>query len=141
VFLPGVKVGIVTAEWNSEVTSAMRDAAIEFLSSYMDSAGIVSIQVPGSFELVHAASKLLPEVDGLIAIGCVIQGETPHFTFISQAVANGIASLNISSGKPVIFGVLTTDTMEQALNRAGGKHGNKGIEAASTLVKMLNIKY
>jgi len=140
-FLPGLKVGIVTAEWNSEVTFALRDAAIEFLSSYMDSAGIVSIKVPGSFELVHAASKLLPEVDGLIAIGCVIQGETPHFTFISQAVANGIASLNISGGKPVIFGVLTTDTMEQALNRAGGKHGNKGIEAASTLVKMLNIKY
>jgi 6,7-dimethyl-8-ribityllumazine synthase len=80
-------------------------------------------------------------IAGVIAIGCVIQGETPHFTFISQAVANGIANLNISSGKPVIFGVLTTNTPEQALERAGGKHGNKGTEAAAALVKMLNFQF
>jgi 6,7-dimethyl-8-ribityllumazine synthase len=81
----------------------------------------------------------LEEADGLIVIGCVIQGETPHFTFISQAVANGIAELNLRSEKPVIFGVLTTNSMEEAKERAGGKHGNKGVEAAATLVKMLNL--
>jgi 6,7-dimethyl-8-ribityllumazine synthase len=98
-------------------------------------------QVPGSFELVYGASHMLEkeDVDGVIVIGCVIQGETPHFTFISQAVATGIAELNVRSGKPVIFGVLTTLNQEQALDRAGGKHGNKGTEAAATLVKMLNF--
>lgn len=141
VFLPHAKVGIITAEWNPEVTFAMRDAAAEFLSRYIPAENIICRNVPGSFELIHGCTKILPHVDGVIAIGCVIQGETPHFTFISQAVANGLAELNISGGKPVIFGVLTTNTIAQALDRAGGKHGNKGIEAASTLVKMLNIKY
>ncbi len=139
--LSGKRIGIVTAEWNESVTFAMRDAAIEFLRDYTDPDDIIQVAVPGSFELVYASARLLEKTDAVIAIGCVIQGETPHFTFISQAVANGIAQLCISSGKPVIFGVLTTDNMDQALDRAGGKHGNKGIEAASTLVKMLNIKF
>ena len=137
--LSGKKIAIITAEWNPEITFSMRDAACGFLREY-DPDEILLSEVPGSFELVNAASRLLKECDGIIVIGCVIQGETPHFTFISQAVANGIANLNIDPGKPVIFGVLTTDTMEQAKERAGGKHGNKGIEAAAALVKMLNLK-
>lgn len=139
--LSGKRIGIVTAEWNETVTFAMRDAAHEFLREFTNPEDIIHVQVPGSFELLHASAMLLSKTDGVIAIGCVIQGETPHFTFISQAVANGLAQLNISSGKPVIFGVLTTNNMEQAMDRAGGKHGNKGVEAAATLVKMFNINY
>jgi 6,7-dimethyl-8-ribityllumazine synthase len=99
-------------------------------------------QVPGRFELVFGANRILENenVDGVIVIGCVIQGETPHFTFISQAVASSIAELNIRHNKPVIFGVLTTLNQEQAMDRAGGKHGNKGIEAAATLIKVLNFR-
>ncbi len=136
------RVAVITAEWNPEVTFAIRDAAIDFLHQYIEPDNIISRLVPGSFELVNAAARMLASenIDGVIAIGCVIQGETPHFTFISQAVANAIANLNISTGKPVIFGVLTTNTLEQALERAGGKHGNKGTEAAATLVKMLNFQ-
>jgi 6,7-dimethyl-8-ribityllumazine synthase len=133
------KIAVITSEWNQEVTFSMRDAAIDFLKAYMPGDAILTCEVPGSFELIYASTRMLEKVDGIIAIGCVIQGETPHFTFISQAVASGIASLNAESGKPVIFGVLTTNTMEQALDRAGGKHGNKGLEAAATLVKLLNL--
>lgn len=139
--LAGKRIGIVTAEWNPEVTLAMRDAASAFLSRYIEANSIVQVTVPGSFELVHASARLLESTDGVIAVGCVIQGETPHFTFISQAVANAIAHLNIVSGKPVVFGVLTTNTLQEARERAGGKHGNKGTEAAATLIKMLNIRY
>jgi 6,7-dimethyl-8-ribityllumazine synthase len=138
----GKRVAIVTAEWNEEVTFAMRDGAISFLKQYgFDDSNLLLRQVPGSFELIYGASYLIEKehVDGLIVIGCVIQGETPHFTFISQAVATGIAEMNIRCGRPVVFGVLTTLNQEQALERAGGKHGNKGIEAAATLVKMLNF--
>lgn len=139
--LRGLKAGIVTAAWNPEVTFAMRDAAMELLSAHLGKDSVMQITVPGSFELVHASARLMEHVDGVIAIGCVIQGETPHFTFISQAVASGLASLNARAAKPVIFGVLTTDTMEQALERAGGRHGNKGTEAAATLLNMLSINY
>jgi 6,7-dimethyl-8-ribityllumazine synthase len=139
--LRGKKAGIVTATWNPEVTFSMRDAAIQLLSEHLGQDAIVQITVPGSFELIHASARLLESVDGVIAIGCVIQGETPHFTFISQAVANGLANLNVSSGKPVIFGVLTTNTIAQAMDRAGGEHGNKGTEAAAALLNMLSINY
>jgi 6,7-dimethyl-8-ribityllumazine synthase len=138
----GKRVAVITAEWNEEVTFAMRDGAVAFLKQYgFDDSNLLVHQVPGSFELVYGAAHLLEKenVDGVIVIGCVIQGETPHFTFISQAVATGIAELNVRSGKPVIFGVLTTLNQEQALDRTGGKHGNKGTEAAATLVKMLNF--
>ncbi len=140
--IKGKKIAIVTAEWNEEITFAMRDGAIQFLRSYdLEEKDLYNISVPGSFELVFGSVKAFEEkqVDAVIAIGCVIQGETPHFTFISQAVASGLAELNIRYKKPVIFGVLTTSDLQQARERAGGKHGNKGIEAAATLVKLLNI--
>lgn len=138
----GKRVAVITAEWNDEVTFAMRDAAINFLLEHgLNQKDLIQKQVPGSFELIAGTRMVLERdrVDGVIAIGCVIQGETPHFTFISQAVAIGIAELNIQFGKPVIFGVLTTDNQEQAKERSGGKHGNKGIEAAYSLVKMLHF--
>jgi 6,7-dimethyl-8-ribityllumazine synthase len=139
-YLPGKKIALVTAEWNEEVTFAMRDGALaHLLSAGVPETDLLVRQVPGSFELVYGCAALLEKEDvaGVIAIGCVIQGETPHFTFISQAVATALADLNARKGKPVIFGVLTTDTLEQARERAGGKHGNKGVEAAATLLRML----
>lgn len=138
----GKRIAIITAEWNQEVTFSMRDAAIEFLGRYgLNAQDMVLKNVPGSFELIYGAVQCFEQedLDGIILIGCVIQGETPHFTFISQAVAQGAITLSVTYKKPVVFGVLTPLNMEQALDRAGGKHGNKGIEAASTLVKMLNF--
>lgn len=135
----GKKVGIVVAKWNSEITYALRDGAVEALTDANISADDFEIlEVPGSFELSIGAQHLAarPDLDGVICLGCVIQGETPHFTFICDAVANGITNVSLKYDKPVIFGVLTTLNVEQAKERAGGKHGNKGYEAGSTLTSL-----
>jgi len=136
-----VKIGIVVSEWNETITNALKEGALNFL----DESGITKNQivvkdVPGSFELPSAAAMLLDAddmINAVICLGCVIQGETRHFEFISQAVANGIMRVSLDYGVPVIFGVLTCDTMEQAQERAGGKYGNKGTEAAYSCLKML----
>jgi 6,7-dimethyl-8-ribityllumazine synthase len=138
-----VKVGLVVAEWNQAVTGSLLSGAVEFLqSSGVRTENIRIHHVPGSFELSLGARWMcdLQEIDGVIALGCVIQGETRHFDFICNAVANGITQVNLNSGKPVAFGVLTTQTQQQAMDRAGGKHGNKGMEAAATLLKMLALQ-
>lgn len=135
--------GIVTSEWNPEVTDLLFKGALETLKKYnCREENIYSINVPGSYELTAGAHFLLQQykLDGVICLGCVIQGETRHFDFICNAVANGLTDLSIKSAKPIIFGVLTTNTMEQALERSGGKHGNKGIEAAVTAIKMAALK-
>lgn len=135
--------GIVWAEWNLEITSALHKGAVETLVKYgAKPENIISKPVPGSFELTLGAQWLAEkqDIDAVIAIGCVIQGETRHFDFICDAVAQGITNLNIKYNKPVIFGVLTPDNMQQAFDRAGGKHGNKGDEAAITAIKMLQLK-
>jgi 6,7-dimethyl-8-ribityllumazine synthase len=132
--------GIVVAEWNSEVTEALLQGAYQTLQKYgATDPNIVIKTVAGSYELPLASQWLAQriDIDAVIAIGCIIQGETRHFDFIAQAVANGIMDVNLKYGKPVIFGVLTTDNLAQALDRAGGKHGNKGDEAAITAIKML----
>ncbi len=134
--------GIVVAEWNSEVTEILLKGALETLQKYgAQSENIVIKRVPGSFELPLASQKLaqIPTIDAVIAIGCLIQGETRHFNFIAQAVAEGIMQVGLKCNKPVVFGVLTTNNLEQALERAGGKYGNKGEEAAITAIKMINI--
>lgn len=131
--------GIVAAQWNAEVTGPLYEGAYQALLKHGALEQNISvIQVPGSFELTSAADILLSKkvLDAVICLGCVIQGETPHFTFICNAVANGIANVSIKHNKPVIFGVLTTDNLHQALERAGGKHGNKGEEAAVTAIVM-----
>jgi 6,7-dimethyl-8-ribityllumazine synthase len=136
-------IGLVVADWNPAVTHAMRDAAIDFLkASGVASEHILVQPVPGSFELPLAAKWMAMQtnIDAVIAIGCVIQGETRHFDFICDACAHGIMQAGLESNKPVIFGVLTTQDQDQALARAGGKHGNKGIEAAETALKMLLLK-
>jgi len=135
--------GIVVAQWNAEVTGALYEGACSALiKNSVSEDNIISLQVPGSFELTTAANLLLSskDVDAVICLGCVIQGETPHFTFICNAVANGITNVSIKHNKPIIFGVLTTDTLQQALDRAGGKHGNKGEEAAVTAIMMAEIQ-
>lgn len=136
-------VSIVYAEWNEEVTVPLMNGAKEKLLELGISAENIRIhQVPGAFELV-AGSKLILDMempDALIAIGCVIQGETKHFDYICSAVTQGLTTLNTSYDTPCIFGVLTTDNVQQALDRAGGKHGNKGHEAAITAVKMISLQ-
>ena len=131
------KIGVVTALWNSEITSKLKAGALDTLQK----AGITNItvwDVPGSYELVYAANKLASEgLDAVICLGVVIQGETRHFDFICDAVANGIANVTIQHNIPVAFGLLTADNQQQAVERSGGKHGHKGEEAAWTVLKLL----
>ena len=131
--------GIVVSEWNKEITDNLLQGAVETLLEHgVDEKDIYVRHVPGSFELPFGASTLLEKkkFDAVICLGCVIQGETRHFEFISQAVAHGIMKVSLSEGIPVIFGVLTTDTLQQAKDRSGGALGNKGTEAAVTALKM-----
>lgn len=134
--------GIVVSEWNEEVTESLFSGAYQTLiQNGAKKENIIRKNVPGSFELTLAAQWLaeVKEIDAVICLGCVIQGETKHFDFICDAVANGITNVGLKYNKPVIFGVLTPDTQQQAMDRAGGKHGNKGDEAAITAVKMLGF--
>lgn len=134
--------GIVWAEWNEEITGAMRDGAYNTLLAHgVKPDNIIVKAVPGSFELTLGAQYMAEntDVDAVICIGCVIQGETRHFDFICQAVAQGITDLNREYNMPFIFGVLTPDNQQQAIDRAGGKHGNKGDEAAITAIKMVAL--
>jgi 6,7-dimethyl-8-ribityllumazine synthase len=138
-----MKFGIVVSDWNQEITYAMRDAALNTLIRHGASAENILIQhVPGSFELTLGAQFMAEsyDFDSIICLGCVIQGETRHFDFICQGVTQGITQLNLTYKIPVVFGVLTTNTLQQAKERAGGKHGNKGDEAAITAIKMIALK-
>lgn len=133
---------IVVAEWNDEITEALYESAVASLLSHgVKKANIVRKNVPGTFELSLGALWMAEEkkIDAVICLGCVIQGETPHFDYICQGVAYGITEAGLKSRKPVIFGVLTTLNKQQAMDRAGGKYGNKGEEAALTAIKMLNF--
>ena len=136
--------GIVVSEWNEEVTEALYHGAYQtLLENGAKEKNILSQTVPGSYELSLGAQWLAErsDIDAVICLGCVIQGETRHFDFICDAVAHGITNVSLKYNKPVIFGVLTPDTHQQALDRAGGKHGNKGDEAAITAIKMLGLKH
>ncbi len=136
------KFGVVVSEWNEEITEALfQGAYTTLLANGVQKENIVRKNVPGSFELSLGAQWLAKDdsVDAVICLGCVIQGDTRHFDFICQAVATGITEVGLKFDKPVIFGVLTTNNKKQALERAGGKHGNKGDEAAITAIKMLGF--
>lgn len=136
------KFAIVVAEWNEDITEALYDGARQALISLGAKSGnIIRKNVPGSFELPLGAQLMAEKknIDAVICLGCVIQGDTPHFDYICQAVAFGIMKVNLKANKPVAFGVLTTLNKKQALERAGGALGNKGEEAALTVVKMLEI--
>ena len=138
----GKKIGIVCSEWNTNITTALLQGAVDILLKHgVKEENIELIYVPGTFELPFASQQLIEnsDVDGIIALGCVIQGETPHFDFICDATATGLMNVGLQTKKPCVFGVITTLNLEQALDRAGGKHGNKGVEAGVTLLKMLTF--
>ncbi|OQX99699.1 MAG: 6,7-dimethyl-8-ribityllumazine synthase [Bacteroidetes bacterium 4572_128] len=137
-----VRIGIVVSEWNSDITKKLYQGASETLLKLgVENEKIVKKDVPGAFELTYGAKYLSSEgFDAIIVLGVVIKGETSHFDFVCSGVTHGITSLNLIGRMPVIFGVLTTDTKQQALDRAGGKLGNKGEEAAITAIKMINFK-
>lgn len=142
----GMRVGIVVSEWNEPVTARLLEGAITTLINVGVSENDILIRwVPGSFELVYGATALMDlpaEVapDAVIVLGCVIRGETPHFDYVCSGVTQGVAELNTRGKQPVIFGLLTNNTMQQSIDRAGGIHGNKGDEAAVTAVRMIAFK-
>lgn len=145
--LPAVedmKVAIVAAEWNGHITSALTEGALEvFRSVGLEEGEDVKVfHVPGAVELTFAASQLIEsgDFDAVIVFGCVIRGGTPHFDYVCQSVTQGVTSLNVDCDTPVIFGVLTVDTEQDALDRAGGSLGNKGTEAAEAAIKMVDFK-
>jgi 6,7-dimethyl-8-ribityllumazine synthase len=138
-----MRFGIVVSDWNNDVTWALLEGAVSTLKLHgAKEKNIVVKHVPGSFELTLGAQFLAEydDLDAVICLGCVIQGETPHFNYICQGVTQGITSLNMEYNLPFIFGVLTTNTHQQAADRAGGIHGNKGDEAAVTAIKMAALQ-
>lgn len=138
--LGGKKIAIVVASWNEEITESLYEGAVHSLmASGIKKSNIIRKDVPGTFELSLGSLWMAErkDIDAVICLGCVIQGDTPHFDYICQAVAYGITEVGLKTNKPVIFGVLTTLNKQQALERAGGKFGNKGEEAAITAIGML----
>jgi 6,7-dimethyl-8-ribityllumazine synthase len=138
-----MRFGIVVSDWNMEVTWELLEGAVKTLKKHgAATKNIVIKHVPGSFELTLGAQFLAEydDLDAVICLGCVIQGETPHFNYICQGVTQGITQLNLEYNLPFIFGVLTTLDQQQAVDRAGGKHGNKGDEAAVTAIKMAALQ-
>jgi len=138
-----IKFGIVVSDWHHEITDALYKGTYKTLIKYgVKEKNIIKKNVPGSFELSLAARFFAEytDIDAIICLGCIIQGETRHFDFICQGVTHGITGLNMSYNIPFIFGVLTTNTLKQAWERTGGKHGNKGVEAAITAIKMVALQ-
>ncbi len=139
-----MRIGIIVADWNPEVTYALYQGCYDTLIKHgLKEKNIRTFQVPGSFELVAGAKLMLNKwnyVHAVICLGCVIKGETSHNEYINHAVANGLIQLSLDKNVPCIFGVLTPNDQQQALDRAGGKHGNKGVEAAVTAIRMAALK-
>lgn len=140
----GRRFALVVSEWNREITDALRRGARETLLKHgAAEADLVEVWVPGSFELALGAQLLLEKggLDGVVCLGSVVRGETPHFDFVCQGATQGIMAVGLKFGLPVIFGLLTDDTMQQALDRSGGKHGNKGVDCAVAVLKMVALKH
>ncbi|MDB4635963.1 MAG: 6,7-dimethyl-8-ribityllumazine synthase [Flavobacteriaceae bacterium] len=138
----GLRIGLIVSQWNKEITHSLYKGAVETLISHgVKDQDIITFHVPGSFELPFGASKMIDKhaPDAVIVIGSVIQGETKHFDFVCQATAQGVMDLNIQTQTPVIFCVLTDNTLQQAQDRSGGKHGNKGVEAAVAAIQMATL--
>lgn len=135
-----MKVTVITARWNDNITYALRDGAIDVLTRAGVSAhNICNIEVPGAVELVNAAAMSMSSADAVIVIGCVIRGDTPHFDYVCLSATQGVTMLNARGETPVIFGVLTVENLQQALDRAGGVLGNKGSEAAVAAIEMARL--
>jgi 6,7-dimethyl-8-ribityllumazine synthase len=137
-----MRFGIIVSEWNENITAALLHGAEETLKRHgAKPENIITYTVPGSFELIYGSSKFIQTgmVDAVIALGCVVRGDTPHFDYVCAGTTQGISELNALGNIPVIFGLITTDTMQQAEDRAGGIHGNKGDECAITAIKMVDL--
>ncbi|GGJ07756.1 6,7-dimethyl-8-ribityllumazine synthase [Alicyclobacillus cellulosilyticus] len=138
----GLKFGIVVSRFNEFITHKLLGGAMDALKRHGVAEGDVTVAwVPGAFEIPFAAKRMAVSgrYDAVIALGCVIRGATPHFDYVAAEVSKGIANLSLTTDVPVIFGVLTTDTIEQAIERAGTKAGNKGWEAAVAAIEMANL--
>jgi 6,7-dimethyl-8-ribityllumazine synthase len=138
----GMRLGIVVARFNELVSQRLLDGAVDALIRHGASADDIEVVwVPGSFEIPAAARELAEgnRVDGVVCLGVVIRGETAHFDYVAGEAARGVAAIHAATGVPTGFGVLTVDTLEQALDRAGGKHGNKGADAASATIEMVSL--
>lgn len=139
----GLKIGIVVSDWHEEVTHSLYQGCLDTLTKKgVLVKDIETIQVPGAFELTYGAKLLVSKLklDAIVCLGCVIQGETKHNDYINHAVASGLTQLSMVAGLPVIYGVLTPNDEQQALDRSGGKYGNKGVEAAVTALRMARLK-
>ena len=139
--IDNIKFGIVVSNWNKNITDNLYDGAFDTLLKYgAKENNIKKLEVPGSFELVYGCKKMQNEnLDVIIAIGCVIKGETDHYDYICSSVSNGIIQLNIINDTPIVFCVLTDHNIEQSISRSGGKHGNKGVESAIAAIKIASI--
>ncbi|MDR0743649.1 MAG: 6,7-dimethyl-8-ribityllumazine synthase [Tannerella sp.] len=135
-------IGIVVSEWNNSITEKLLEGACNTLAKHhVPADNIIVHRVPGSFELTFGAQQIAKycDVDAVIILGCVVRGDTPHFDYVCEGVTDGVTTLNATQDIPVIFGLLTTDNMQQAEDRAGGKHGNKGDEVAIAAIKMIDF--
>lgn len=138
----GKRIGITVSQWHTDITEPLLHGALDVLiEAGIKPNNMVIIPAPGSFELPLTAQWLITEskVDAVLCLGCIIKGETPHFDYISQAVAQGVMNVGLAHNMPVIFGVLTTNNLKQAQERSGGKHGNKGAEAATAALQLLEL--
>jgi 6,7-dimethyl-8-ribityllumazine synthase len=139
----GMRFAVVVSEWNSDITGKLRDGVVETLQKQgVKPENIQVVSVPGSFELIYGVKIMAESMqpDAVIGLGCVVRGDTPHFDYVCAGVTQGFAALNAEGNIPYIFGLLTTDNIQQSIDRAGGKYGNKGNEYAITAIKMANIR-
>lgn len=135
----GLRIGVVTARWNAKITDELEKGAVAELKK-LGCANIQAVRVPGAFEIPLAARALLEAgCDGVVALGCVIRGETTHYDYVCSAVERGCTELQLRTGRPVGFGILTTENEEQAWDRTGGKHGHKGQECSQVVVEMIHL--
>jgi 6,7-dimethyl-8-ribityllumazine synthase len=138
----GLRIGIIVSRWNEFITKALLEGAMDSLRRQgADTSAVTIASVPGSFEIPVAAQAMAQSgnFDAIVALGCIIRGETTHYDHIASAVTNGIASVTMATGVPISFGVVTTESIEQAIERAGSKAGNKGAEAALVAIEMANL--
>ena len=134
-----MRIGVVTARWNSEITDKLEEGALSYLEG-VDHVEVIAVKVPGAVEIPLACQALLERgCSGVVALGCVIRGDTTHYDYVCQSVERGVTTLMLQYQKPIGFGVLTTENEEQAHDRAGGKHGNKGAEAAQVVLEMSGL--
>jgi len=136
----GLRIGVIVSRFNEFITEQLARGALEVLAKHgCQSENIHFVKVPGAWELAIAAKHLVPRCDAIVALGAVVRGDTPHFDYVAGGAADGLQRVSLDSGVPIAFGVLTTDTLQQAMDRAGGKSGNKGSEAAEVAIELANL--